>query len=150
MCVCVCVLSFVSPQLNLANLPPLSAILHYSLSLSLLFLHISLSDEQIELLNELFLWAPNAHPQLSICSFPPSVRLSLPPSTHPSILPSPPPPPTTLVFPQPSCCKNVYIYRHWSTHMPTSSQSPIQCTDVCTHNLPTVDTYMPNLHAHAN
>lgn len=49
---------------------------------------LSLSDEQIELLNELFLWAPNAHPQLSICSFPcirPSLRL-------PRLIHPPPPP----------------------------------------------------------
>lgn len=63
---------------------------------------IPLSDEQIELLNELFLWAPNAHPKLSICSFPPSVRLLLPPSHHPSISTLPPPtapaphPPATM------------------------------------------------------
>lgn len=113
-CVCVCVLSIVSSRLNLANLPPLSAILHFPLSPSS---SPSLSlCEQIELLNELFLWAPNAHPQLSICSFPPSVHLSLPPSTHPSILLSPS---TTLLSPQLPCCNNVYIYRHWSTHMHT-------------------------------
>lgn len=64
-------------------------------TLSLVFLSpsssllIPLSDEQIELLNELFLWAPNAHPKLSICSFPPSVRLLLPPSHHPSFTPLP-------------------------------------------------------------
>lgn len=86
-CTCVSVLSFVSSQLNLSNPPTPHC------SLSLLFLPISLSDEQIELLNELFLWAPNAHPQLSICSFPPSARLLLPPSPHPST-PSP-------LFPQP-------------------------------------------------
>lgn len=78
-------------------------------TLSLVFLSpsssllIPLSDEQIELLNELFLWAPNAHPKLSICSFPPSVRLllppSLPPSHHPSIHPTPPP---TALAPLPS------------------------------------------------
>lgn len=79
MCVCVCVLSFVSSQLKPANLlcypqspgpPPPPSFL-------LLFSPISLSDEQIELLNELFLWAPNAQPQLSICSFLPSVHLSV-------------------------------------------------------------------------
>lgn len=138
---CVCVLSFVSSQLNLANLPPPpTAILHIPLSPSLLFLLIPLSDEQIELLNELFLWAPNAHLQLSICSFPPSVRLSLPPSTHPSILLPPPPPPTTFLSPESSCCNNVYIYRRWSTHTHTCSQSPIQRSDVCApHLLPTAD-----------
>lgn len=94
LCTCVCVLSFVSSQLNLASLPPLSAVLHIPLSLSS-SPSLSLSDEQIELLNELFLWAPNAHPQLSICSFPLSVRLSLPPSTHPS---TPPPPPNHTVI----------------------------------------------------
>lgn len=87
LCVCsqlcqITVKSCQPPPSSICN-PPLS-------SLSPLFLPISLSDEQIELLNELFLWAPNAHLQLSICSFPPSVRLSLPPSTHPS---------TTLPFP---------------------------------------------------
>lgn len=68
----------------------------YTLSLSFLSpsssLLIPLSDEQIELLNELFLWAPNAHPKLSICSFPPSVRLLLPPSHHP-------PPPNRTSYP---------------------------------------------------
>lgn len=69
---------------------------------------IPLSDEQIELLNELFLWAPNAHPKRSICSFPPSVRLLLPPSHHPSI--STLPPDCTSYS---SACNNVYMCRNW-------------------------------------
>lgn len=69
----------------------LSTVLHLRLSFPLLFLPISLSDEQIELLNELFLWAPNAHPKLSIWSFSLSVLLLPPPLPHPSIPPSPKP-----------------------------------------------------------
>lgn len=88
MCVCsqLCQLTVKSCQ------PPPTVCNPTLLSVFLLLLPIPLSDEQIELLNELFLWAPNAHPQLSICSFSPSARLSLPPSTHPSILLSTPKP----------------------------------------------------------
>lgn len=94
-CLCVCVLTFVTSQLQLANLPRyLQSTSFLSLSLCLPLSSpfpspsLSLSDEQIELLNELFLWAPNAHPQLSICSFPcirPSLRL-------PRLIHPPPPP----------------------------------------------------------
>lgn len=117
--------------------------------LSLLFLPISLSDEQIELLNELFLWAPNAHPQLSICSFPPSTRLLLPPSPHPST-PSPLFPQPHSYFPNLPAATMFTVYlqaqKHMYAHTSTSTQSPIRCTDVCTCNLP-ADLYMPNLFA---
>lgn len=115
-CVSVWVLSFVSSQLNLAKIPPHLQSSSFP-SLPLLFLLISLSDEQIELLNELFLWAPNAHPQLSICSFPLSVRLSLPPSTHPSI----------LLFP-----RTHLLYHH---HLPAATMFISTGTRVrtCTH-----------------
>lgn len=48
----------------------------------------------------------------------PSVSCCLPRLIHPFF-----PPP--LSSPQPSCCNNVYIYRRWSTHMHTRSESPI-------------------------
>lgn len=97
LCMPLCVCShFCHFTVTTCQPPPLSAVhqfpLSFSLSASLLSvpisLSLSLSDEQIELLNELFLWAPNAHPQLSICSFPcirPSLRL-------PRLIHPPPPP----------------------------------------------------------
>lgn len=80
-----------------------------SSSFSLLIL---LSDEQIELPNELFLWAPNAHPKLSICSFPPSVRLLLPPSHHPSISPLPPTAPATVPPATMFTCAETGVFRN--------------------------------------
>lgn len=119
-CLCVCVLTFVTSQLQLANLPRyLQSTSFLSLSLSVCLsplrshLPLSLSDEQIELLNELFLWAPNAHPQLSICSFPcirPSLRL--PRLIHP------PPPPTLFC---PALLLQQYLYLQALKYTPVNT-----------------------------
>lgn len=118
-CLCVCVLTFVTSQLQLANLPRyLQSTSFLSLSLCLPlsspFPSPSLSDEQIELLNELFLWAPNAHPQLSICSFPcirPSLRL-------PRLIHPPPTPPTLFC---PALLLQQYLYLEALKYTPVNT-----------------------------
>lgn len=100
--VCCCVRSQLCQFTVKTCQPPLLSTVPWfplSPSVSLLFPSIPLSDEQIELLNELFLWAPNAHPQLSICSFLPSVHLSVSLDSSIHLLPH--------ASPQLICCNNV-------------------------------------------
>lgn len=122
LCMPLCVCShFCHFTVTTCQPPPLSAVHQFPLSLSLCLPlsspfpspSLSLSDEQIELLNELFLWAPNAHPQLSICSFPcirPSLRL--PRLIHP------PPPPTLFC---PALLLQQYLYLQALKYTPVNT-----------------------------
>lgn len=152
LCVCVgvCVHSFVSSQLNLANLPWLSAASFLSPSLP----SSSPSPSPMNRLN--FLMSCFYGLLMLIHSSPyalplhPSVSPCLPWLIHPFFSPHQP----HSYHPQPWCHNDVPTYQHWSTHTHTHihahshRQSPEQCSHVCRHNLATVHEHMPNLPAH--